>query len=90
VSTVPRGGSLYHVSYAPDGRSLVISGYDFESAECGILRVGLDGRGTMLVSSSADFSSSAEMGTISVSPDGAKLAWALFSNSYSVRLLEPK
>jgi hypothetical protein len=90
VSTVPRGGSLYHVSYAPDGRSLVISGYNFESAECGILRVGLDGRGTMLVSSSYFSESAISMENLSVSPDGAKLAWDLFSSSFSVRLLEPK
>ena len=47
VSTLP-SGRLQSVSFARDGRSILVAGVGFAAVRNGLLRLALDGRGTIL------------------------------------------
>jgi serine/threonine protein kinase len=83
LTTLPRGTDLRAVSFAPDGRSLVIAGAGVDGAADGIIHVGLDGRGVLLARLN-DYVEAA-----SISPDGRKLLWGQWALSFGVLLLEP-
>jgi hypothetical protein len=82
--TPPLGGQLQDVTFTPDGRTLIISGMEFNGAY-GLVAVRLDGRAAMLYSAPTTWISDPR-----VSPDGRTLAFRGRAYDSDVWLLEPR
>jgi serine/threonine protein kinase len=85
VSTLP-SGRLQSVSFARDGRSILVAGVGFAAVRNGVLRVALDGRGTLLYRGAAN----AWISTPTLSHDGRSIAWGEQRSIGNVWLVEPE
>ncbi len=85
MTTTPHGRSLQDVAYAADGKTLLVTGQDFDGAPYGLIAVDRDGRGALIQSSTNQF-----MTEPHVSFDGRRLALVAWVTSTSVWLLEPR
>jgi Tol biopolymer transport system component len=83
-TTAPGAGFLQEGVFTPDGKTLIVSGAEFEQDRFGMAALDLNGRGTMLATSSNQWIAGPR-----VSPDGRHLAYTTLVLAGDVWLVKP-